>query len=60
MSPIGGTEKVSADGIAHTRRKYASGREEMAVDDGIEQGADGDREKLSSFISRAIQALPTP
>jgi hypothetical protein len=42
MSPIGGTEKVSADGIAHTRRKYGSGREEMAVDDGIQQDGDPD------------------
>jgi hypothetical protein len=32
----------------------------MMEDDGREQGADGDREKLSSFISKAIQALPTP
>jgi hypothetical protein len=25
-----------------------------------EQGADGDREKFSSFISRVVQAIPTP
>jgi hypothetical protein len=48
MSPIGGTEKVSADGIAHTRRKYGSGREEMTEDDGIQQDGDGNGEEVLS------------